>query len=212
MLNFLSKTSINKRLQLSMLLSLLMLALVAFSGWQSMTLALDNAKQLNTEEINLVQPTSIFHRDYIITLQSMNDYIITMNEDSGSKFEQQITTLQDNLKILLTGLGADVEKSGDGFLILKSVGTKHDTQDIEDLFILDNTLINIKKSTNSSIFLRKNMIHNFGFGLENNAKRMAKDILELRQHNSTPSVQNLLNTFEKYVAFSQQQAAKMVKH
>lgn len=210
MLNFLSKTSINKRLQLSMLLSLLMLALVAFSGWKSMTLALDNANQLNIEEINLVQPTTNFHRDYIMTLQSMNDYIITMNENSGAKFEQQITKLKESLRALLTNLGAELEKSGDGFLILKNTGAQYNTQDIKDLFALDQILHNIKKSTDSSVFLRKNMINNFSFGLENNAKRMTKDIIELRQYNNAPATQELLSTFEKNISFSQLQAAKMV--
>jgi hypothetical protein len=202
MLNFLSKTSINKRLQLSMLLSLLMLALVAFSGWKSMTLALDNANQLNIEEINLVQPTTNFHRDYIMTLQSMNDYIITMNENSGAKFEQQITKLKESLRALLTNIGAELEKSGDGFLILKNTGAQYNTQDIKDLFALDQILHNIKKSTDSSVFLRKNMINNFSFGLENNAKRMTKDIIELRQYNNAPATQELRPLHEQALSLS----------
>ncbi len=208
--HFLQTITIAKRLQLNMAVAFAMLAIVGFGGWSAMSSALQGTNNLKQTEETLAQPLASFQRDYVSTLQTMNNYVVTMNHQRGEDFNQQIGQLEQNLTTLLTNLGADVVTNGDGLLVLNATGIKIAESDIHDLFAINQVLFNLKKAANSSVFLRNNMLSTFSFGLESNAKRMAKDLLQLTSANKTEAVQQLANDFEKKLSFSQIQAAKMV--
>ncbi len=205
----LQSINISTRLYINMLMSLLMLVVVGFAGWASMTLALDNSNTLNHDEHQLVQPVADFQRHYSATLQAMNDYVITMNEQRGQAFNQQIDQLRTSLAQLLNNLGADAAISGDGLLELKDTGSITHPDNIKELFAIDNVLFNLKKATNSSIFLRNNMLSTFNFGLESNAKRLAKDLQQLASQRKA-GIMDAISEFDKKIGYSQIQAAKLV--
>lgn len=205
----LQSLTISSRLYINMAISLLMLAIVGLAGWGSMNLSLENSQVLNRDELTLVKPIADFQRDYSETLQTMNDYIITMNEQKGQAFNQQIDLLRKSLETLLVNLGAEVSVSADGLLKLSNTGNMTDKQSIEHLFAIDNLLFNLKKATNSSIFLRNNLLSTFSFGLESNAKRMSKELQKLTNHKNNTIAESAAE-FEKKIGYSQIQAAKLV--
>lgn len=208
--HFLQSITIAKRLQLNMAVAFTMLAIVGFGGWSSMNLALQEANALKHNEETLALPLANFQRDYVSTLQTMNDYVVTMNPARGQEFNPQIDKLQENLTNLLTSLGAEVTLGSNGLLVLNATGSKTQEADINQLFVINQLLLNLKKSANSSVFLRNNMLSSFSFGLESNAKRMARDLLLLSSVKKTEDIQRLTSDFEKKLSFSQIQAAKMV--
>jgi methyl-accepting chemotaxis protein len=208
---FLDSMSISKRLYISMVMSLAMLLVLGAGAWSAMGHTLTNSEQLQSTEASLVTPVADFQKAYTLTLQSMNDYLMTMNEQRGASFNTEVDALRVSLQSLLQSLGADVEMGGDGLLLMKNVGTQYAEQDIMDLFAIDNVLSNIKKSTNSSVFIRNNMLSTFTFGLESNAKRMLKDLQAMTaSHALTPEQKEMSAEVEKRIGFSQIQAAKMI--
>lgn len=89
---------------------------MAVSAYSAMQFAIQQSEQLIENENALVEPISQFQRDYTQTIQTMNDTIITMNEDKANIFNQRIDQLNQALLSLLTLLGAHVAPNSDGLL------------------------------------------------------------------------------------------------
>ena len=203
--------SIAKRLQSNLIVAFVALLIIGISAYSAMQFAIQQSQQLISNEAELVEPIADFQRNYSQTVQAMNDTIITMNEAKSKEFNQRIDELHQSLIQLLTQLGAVVEPNSDGKLTMNSEAVAaNNLPYVEELFKIDNLLTNIKKSTNSSLFLRNNVLSTFSFGLESNAKKMARELNHIHQQHKSETVSNLLGEVEKRIGFSQIQAAKMV--
>lgn len=108
--------SISKRLQTNLIVAFTALLIMAVSAYSAMQFAIQQSEQLIENENALVEPISQFQRDYTQTIQTMNDTIITMNEDKANTFNQRIDQLNQSLLELLTLLGAHVAPNSDGLL------------------------------------------------------------------------------------------------
>lgn len=108
--------SISKRLQTNLIVAFTALLIMAVSAYSAMQFAIQQSEQLIENENALVEPISQFQRDYTQTIQTMNDTIITMNEDKANTFNQRIDQLNQSLLELLTLLGAQVAPNSDGLL------------------------------------------------------------------------------------------------
>ena len=184
---------------------------MAVSAYSAMQFAIQQSERLIENENALVEPISQFQRDYTQTIQTMNDTIITMNEDKANTFNQRIDQLNQALLELLTLLGAQVAPNSDGLLEINTDSVNPTNLPyVNELFKIDKVLFDIKKSTNSSLFLRKNMLTTFSFGLESNAKKMTSELSLINQQHKSESLHSLLAEVEKRIGFSQIQAAKMV--
>lgn len=211
MTHFFNGMSIAKRLQSNLLLVVVALLIIGVSAYSAMQFAIQQSQQLISNETELVEPIAEFQRNYSQTVQAMNDTIITMNETKAKEFNQRIDALDQSLVQLLTQLGAVVEPNSDGKLTMNSEAvTANNLPYVDELFKIDALLTNIKKSTNSSLFLRNNVLSTFSFGLESNAKKMARELNHIHQQHKSETVSNLLGEVEKRIGFSQIQAAKMV--
>ncbi len=203
--------SISKRLQTNLIVAFTALLIMAVSAYSAMQFAIQQSEQLIENENALVEPISQFQRDYTQTIQTMNDTIITMNEDKANTFNQRIDQLNQSLLELLTLLGAQVAPNSDGLLEINTDSVNPTNLPyVNELFKIDKVLFDIKKSTNSSLFLRKNMLTTFSFGLESNAKKMTSELSLINQQHKSESLHSLLAEVEKRIGFSQIQAAKMV--
>jgi methyl-accepting chemotaxis protein len=203
--------SIAKRLQSNLIVAFVALLIIGISAYSAMQFAIQQSQQLISNEAELVEPIADFQRNYSQTIQAMNDTIITMNEDKANEFNQRIDQLNQSLLLLLAQLGAEVAPNSDGLLEMKTDSvTPINLPYVNELFKIDKVLFDIKKSTNSSLFLRKNMLSTFSFGLESNAKKMARELNHIHQQHKSETVSNLLGEVEKRIGFSQIQAAKMV--
>jgi methyl-accepting chemotaxis protein len=211
MKNLLDSVSISKRLQANLAIAFISLLIIGFSAYSAMQFAITQSQELIVNENELVEPISTFQKDYAKTIQTMNDTIITMNEEKSVEFNQQIDILNKSLLSLLAQLGAEVAPNSDGLLEMNvdSV-SQQNLPYVTELFKIDKVLFDIKKSTNSSLFLRKNMLSTFSFGLESNAKRMVKELSNITQNQNNDSLNTLVAEVEKRIGFSQIQAAKMV--
>lgn len=203
--------SISKRLQTNLIVAFTALLIMAVSAYSAMQFAIQQSERLIENENALVEPISQFQRDYTQTIQTMNDTIITMNEDKANTFNQRIDQLNQALLELLTLLGAQVAPNSDGLLEINTDSVNPTNLPyVNELFKIDKVLFDIKKSTNSSLFLRKNMLTTFSFGLESNAKKMTSELGLINQQHKSESLHGLLAEVEKRIGFSQIQAAKMV--
>lgn len=203
--------SISKRLQTNLIVAFTALLIMAVSAYSAMQFAIQQSEQLIENENALVEPISQFQRDYTQTIQTMNDTIITMNEDKANTFNQRIDQLNQSLLELLTLLGAQVAPNSDGLLEINTDSVNPTNLPyVNELFKTDKVLFDIKKSTNSSLFLRKNMLTTFSFGLESNAKKMTSELSLINQQHKSERLHSLLAEVEKRIGFSQIQAAKMV--
>ncbi len=211
MTHFFKRMSIAHRLQTSLILAFMALLVLGISAYSAMQFAIQQSQQLIQNETELVEPIAEFQRHYSQTVQSMNDTIITMNESKAKEFNQRIDELNHSLIQLLTQLGAAVEPNSDGKLTMNSEAVAtNNLPYAEALFKIDPLLTNIQKSTNSSLFLRHNVLSTFSFGLESNAKKMARELNLIHQQNKSEQLSSLLTDVEKRIAFSQIEAAKMV--
>ena len=93
--------SISKRLQTNLIVAFTALLIMAVSAYSAMQFAIQQSEQLIENENALVEPISQFQRDYTQTIQTMNDTIITMNEDKANTFNQRIDQLNQSLLSLL---------------------------------------------------------------------------------------------------------------
>jgi methyl-accepting chemotaxis protein len=211
MTHFIHAMSIAKRLQSNLIVAFIALFILGVSAYSAMQFAIQQSQQLISNETELVEPIADFQRNYSQTVQAMNDTIITMNEAKSKEFNQRIDELHQSLIQLLTQLGAVVEPNSDGKLTMNSEAVVANNRPyVEELFKIDNLLTNIKKSTNSSLFLRNNVLSTFSFGLESNAKKMVRELNSIHQQNKSETLTNHLAEVEKRIGFSQIQAAKMV--
>lgn len=203
--------SISKRLQTNLIVAFTALLIMAVSAYSAMQFAIQQSEQLIENENTLVEPIGEFQRSYTQTIQTMNDTIITMNEDKANTFNQRINQLNQALLELLTLLGAQVAPNSDGLLEINTDSVNPTNLPyVNELFKIDKVLFDIKKSTNSSLFLRKNMLTTFSFGLESNAKKMTSELSLINQQHKSERLHSLLAEVEKRIGFSQIQAAKMV--
>ena len=211
MTHFFNGMSIAKRLQSNLLLVVVALLIIGISAYNAMQFAIQQSQQLIHNESTLVEPISQFQRNYSHTIQAMNDTIITMSESKSTEFNQRIDQLHQSLVQLLAQLGAVATPNADGKLILNSDAVSAaNLPYVNELFKIDTLLTNIKKSTNSSLFLRNNVLSTFSFGLESNAKKMTRELNLMHQQHKSDDVGALLADIEKRIGFSQIQAAKMV--
>lgn len=211
MTHFFNAMSIANRLQSNLIVAFIALLIIGISAYSAMQFAIQQSQQLISNETKLVEPIADFQRNYSQTVQAMNDTIITMNETKSKEFNQRIDELHQSLIQLLTQLGAVVEPNSDGKLTMNSEAVSASNLPyVNELFKIDTLLTNIKKSTNSSLFLRNNVLSTFNFGLESNAKKMVRELNLIHQQRQSDNVSNLLTEVEKRIGFSQIQAAKMV--
>ena len=211
MKNLLDSVSISKRLQANLAIAFISLLIIGFSAYSAMQFAITQSQELIVNENELVEPISNFQKDYTQTIQIMNDTIITMNENKSKEFNNRIDDLRKSLVDLLTQLGAIVETNSDGKLTLNAEAvSENKLAYVEELFKIENILTNIKKSTNSSLFLRNNVLSTFNFGLESNAKKMVRELNSLQNNHKNEALNAHLADVEKRIGFSQIQAAKMV--
>jgi len=203
--------NISKRLQSNLYVALFALAVIGFSAHNTMEFAIKQSQDLISNETELVEPITEFQRAYNKTIQLMNDTIITMNEEKAKEFNLSIVQLNQDLSSLLTTMGAVVVTNPDGFLEINSDSVSHENLPyVNELFKIDRVFYDIKKSTNSSLFLRKNMLSTFSFGLESNAKKMVRELSIISQQHKSEKIHALVADVDKRIGFSQIQAAKMV--
>jgi len=184
---------------------------IGISAYNAMQFAVFKSQQLINNETILVEPIINFQRTYGKTIQTMNDTVISMNEQRAKEFNQEMVELNQSLMSLITQLGATVSPNSDGLLVMNTDSvSENQLPYVTELFKIDQVLFNIKKSTNSSLFLRKNMLSTFSFGLESNAKKMIRELNLINQQHKSANLPTLIAEVEKRIGFSQIQSAKMV--
>ena len=163
MIHFLNKFYISKRLWLNLIISTIFLISLALSSRYALQDVQESATSLTHIQQSKTVKIAEFKTQFSNSTLSMNDYILTLNTKTGVVFNQKI----DALKTLNQGL-VEVAFDNEDALF---------TQEMETL------LVNIKKSANSSVFLKKQIQETLIYGID-------------------PSAQSIENLLDKLSAFS----------
>lgn len=207
-----NQLSIGLRLWLNLLISVLFFSGLALSSWYGFNQAERSVEELLTIEQQRTQKIAGFHESFIQTVQAVNHYLLTLEKEAGEAFNERVDQQLLDLNALLEGFGAEIEVDGDGFLVLQSVPPRYENL-VEPMFGLNEVLMNLKKSTNSYVFLKQNINSTIEFGLDPSAQTMIEAIGQLRaaaEESAEETVLTALNEIEDRVAISQLLAAKMV--
>jgi methyl-accepting chemotaxis protein len=159
MIRLLEKLSIQKRLWLNLLISITFLLALAYSARLALIDVRGSADTLAQIQQTQSAKISQFQMHFSNTLQKMNDYLLTLDEKTGQEFNQKI----DDLKELNQSLKDD----------------ETEIQHIDFTDEMETVLTNIKKATNSSVFLKNQIQDTLVYGIEPSTKNIATSVKSL---------------------------------
>ncbi|MDG6778865.1 methyl-accepting chemotaxis protein [Thiomicrorhabdus sp. zzn3] len=205
------RLTIGGRLWLNLLMAVIFLSGVAISGWYAMNQAEHSAQKLVSVEQERTVKVAQFHEDFIKTVQGMNTYLLTLDEEAGKAFNQSLDDQLEELKTLLQSLGAQTEVGGNGYWVLQSYPPELEAM-IVPMFSLNQVLINLKKSTNSYAFLKQNIDSTIEYGLTPSGEKLLRALNEMREaiDEDNTETRQALDEIEQKLGVSQILAAKMV--
>ncbi len=191
MIRLLEKLSIQKRLWLNLLVSIIFILAVAYSARLALLEVRGSADSLAQIQQTQSAKISEFQTHFSNTLQKMNDYILTLDNKTGQVFNQKM----DNLKALNQDLKTAVTETKDS----------HFSDEMETL------LTNVKKSANSSVFLKNQIQETLIYGIEPSTQTMETSLKSLLLiEGLDPEIQTLLKNVLQRLNSSQFALLKMI--
>jgi methyl-accepting chemotaxis protein len=180
------------------------LSVVMMQTTQHQSSQLAHKEQTQTAEITQ------FQEGFMNTIQAMNHYLLSLSNEQNKVFNQRIDRQIESLTSQLQALGAEIETNSSGFIELTQMPQENRAL-LEQLYPLNAVLINLKKATNSYVFLKKSIQDTIEFGLERSAEDLKQAMAELRQKQANDTqTQDRLEQIENRLNRSQLMAAKMI--
>ncbi|KUJ71854.1 methyl-accepting chemotaxis protein [Thiomicrospira sp. WB1] len=164
------------------------------------------AQQEQTRTAEITQ----FQAGLMDTIQAMNHYLLSLSDEQNRLFNERIGEQIEALNQLLHSLGAETTTNASGMLeVIEAPEANRHL--IEQLYPLNEVLINMKKATNSYVFLKNNIQDTIEFGLERSATELKSALAEVRDLDSmtTRDLEDLTQ-IEAQLNQSQLMAAKMI--
>ena len=191
MIRLLEKLSIQKRLWLNLLITIIFLLAVAYSARLALIEVRSSADTLTQIQQTQSAKISEFQTHFSNTLQKMNDYLLTLDDKTGQAFNQKM----DNLKSLNQSLKA----------VVIETQNNHFSDELETL------LTNVKKAANSSVFLKNQIQETLIYGIEPSTQKIASSVKSLLLiDNLDPEIKNLLQALLQRLDASQFALLKMI--
>ncbi len=210
-MTIINRLNIGTRLWLNLIIALAFVGFVTLQGWSSMQFSANQADALVTQETQITRNIAAFHKDFITTLQISNNYVLTLDKKEGELFNQRIDQQIKALQDLLVSLGAQVEHDQAGFLQFSAEPEGHQAALLHELLSIDNVLMNLKKSTNSNVYLKNRLSTTIDFGLERSAKSLVENLDALQPLiKGQPGLVDASRDLKQRLEISQLLAAKMI--
>jgi methyl-accepting chemotaxis protein len=210
-MNFFSRLSIGSRLWGNLIIALAFVGFVTLVGWLASNHSADQAHKLVNNANLLTKPINQFHKDFINTLQQSNTFILTLDQTEGDKFNQMIDQQMANLYQLLEQMGAKVEPNASGFMAFIEEPTGPHAELMQQLQSLDAVLMNLKKATNSNVYLKNRLKTTIEYGLEPSAALLIEALKELMPLiEDQPGLVTNAEQLKQRLETSQLLAAKMI--
>ena len=210
-MTIINRLNIGTRLWLGLIIALAFVGFVTLQGWSSMQFSANQADALVTQETQITRNIAAFHKDFITTLQISNNYVLTLDKKEGELFNQRIDQQIKALQDLLVSLGAQVEHDQAGFLQFSAEPAEHQAALLRELLSIDNVLMNLKKSTNSNVYLKNRLSTTIDFGLERSAKSLVENLDALQPLiKGQPGLVDASRDLKQRLEISQLLAAKMI--
>lgn len=153
-MKFFNFISINLRLFINTLLSILFLMSIAYIGWSALSEVRVKATSLSDLQHQQSDRIANFQQSLILTTQLSNEYILSQSQSASQKFNSAIDELKKQTEVMLSVLHAEENQ--------KAIQT------------LETVLRKYKKATNSNVFLKKEVNNTIEFGIEPTTETLKK--------------------------------------
>jgi len=239
-MNILNKISIKQRLWLNLLIVIFFLIIIVLSSRDALLVVNHDTSELERLQTSEASKISEFQTQFSNTLLSMNNYTLTLQKHHGEEFNTQIEALKAlNLSLInQPEINPTVELAKKDSLedqkletasgaIKKQATTKAadstekaERQNINgteidstknDVLKMADILMNIKKSANSLVFLKRQIQETILYGIEPTAKTLEETaLLLLKIETIDEETINLINELQERLKNSQDSMVKMV--
>ncbi|MDR9499414.1 MAG: methyl-accepting chemotaxis protein [Hydrogenovibrio sp.] len=204
------RLSIRQRLWANLGLFILMFAGTFGLSYLMTQTTQQQSSQLAHKEQTQTAEITRFQEGFMNTIQAMNHYLLSLSNEQNKVFNERVDRQIDALSNRLQALGAEIETNSSGFIEFTHLPEKNRAM-LEQLYPLNAVLINLKKATNSYVFLKKSIRDTIEFGLERSAADLKQALTDFRQQGQVDA-QTLaqLEQIENRMNRSQLMAAKMI--
>ena len=239
-MNILNKLSIKQRLWLNLLIVIFFLSLIFISSRDALLVVNQDTSELEKLQTTEAAKISEFQTQFSNTLLSMNNYTLTLQKQYGEEFNAQIETLkrlnlsQTNQPEINSSVESEIAESLDGKnseTTEPSTISQVTTNELEstenkskltinqsqmdsteaDVLQMTDILMNIKKSANSLVFLKRQIQETIIFGIDPSAKSLKESIQSLLDIDTLDDETiNLINELTIRLQKSQDSMVKMV--
>lgn len=192
-MKFFNFISINLRLFINTLLSILFLTAIAYIGWSALSEVRVKATSLSDLQHQQSDRIANFQQSLILTTQLSNEYILNQSQSASQQFNAAIDELKKQSEAMLT--------------VLKS---KENQQSIQ---ALETVLRKYKKATNSNVFLKKEVNNTIEYGIEPTTealKQHTTTFLQTDLANENAELTEALESIQKRLNASQLILGKMI--
>lgn len=194
-MNLLNNTSVKIRLWVNLFIVIAFLLLIVLSARNALQTIQHDSSELKNIQSTQTAKISEFQTLFSTTLLSMNNYALTLNKKHGEEFNANV----EKLKLLNQTL--------DQAVINESKTSDNKIAEMTDI------LVNIKKSANSLVFLKRQIQETIVYGIEpsaKNIKELSSQLLEIEDLNK--EVENLIINIDQRLQVSQNSMVKMISN
>jgi len=239
-MNILNKISIKQRLWLNLLIVIFFLVIIVLSSRDALLVVNHDAAELERLQTSEAAKISEFQTQFSNTLLSMNNYSLTLQKQHGEEFNTQIEALKAlNLSLInqpeinsTVALEKNANLQGSNLetvstpinnqapIIVDDSSENAQKQNIDgneidstkkDVLEMADILMNIKKSANSLVFLKRQIQETILYGIEPSAKTLEETSLSLLEIETLDEETiNLISELQVRLKHSQDSMVKMV--
>ncbi|MEA1988410.1 MAG: methyl-accepting chemotaxis protein [Pseudomonadota bacterium] len=239
-MNILNKISIKQRLWLNLLIVVFFLIIIVLSSRDALLVVNHDTAELERLQTSEASKISEFQTQFSNTLLSMNNYTLTLQKQHGEEFNTQIEALKalnlsqinqpeinptvelekkdslESSKLVTASVAinnqasTNISNSTENAETQNINGTEIDSTK-KDVLEMADILMNIKKSTNSLVFLKRQIQETILYGIEPSAKTLEETTLSLLEIETLDEETiSLINELKIRLKNSQDSMVKMV--
>ncbi|MDG4812984.1 methyl-accepting chemotaxis protein [Hydrogenovibrio sp. 3SP14C1] len=192
-MKFFNFISINLRLFINTLFSILFLTTIAYIGWSALSEVRIKATSLSNLQHQQAERIANFQQSLILTTQLANEYILSQSLDASKQFNSAIDELKQQSEAMLAVLKSEENQNA--------------------IHSLQTVLRKYKKATNSNVFLKKEVNNTIEYGIEpttETLKQQTEAFLQTDQAHENLALSEAVKAIQKRLNASQLILGKMI--